>query len=114
MSKIPIARLAKFDVNQKIIESLSGVCSRAILFSIRDGTKDASQIADELDISPSTVYRTLSKLEDLALVEVDQFIISSEGKKIKKYKSRVRRVEIDMDGMEPVLKLYPNMSLDQD
>lgn len=108
MSKTPIVRLAKFDVSQKIIESLSGVCGRAVLFSIRDGSKDASQIASELEIPLSTVYRTLSKLEDLALVEVDRFVISDDGKKIKQYKSRISKVEINMDGIDLILRLYPN------
>jgi predicted transcriptional regulator len=108
MSKTPIIRLGEFDVTQKIIESLSSICARAVLFSIRDQPKDATQIADELGISLSTVYKTLTNLEDLALIEIDQFIISGEGKKIKQYKSRISKVEITMDNMKPVLSLYPN------
>ena len=73
----------KNPVTQKIIESLSNVCTRAVLFSIKNESKDATQIADELKISISTVYKTLSNLEELALAEVDKFVISPEGKKIK-------------------------------
>jgi hypothetical protein len=47
-------------------------------------------------------------LEDLALVEVHKFIFSSEGKKIKQYRSRIGKVEITLDDNEPVLHLYPN------
>ena len=81
MSKPNIIQLSEFDVTQKIIESLSNVCTRAVLFSVKSESKDATQIAEELKISISTVYKTLSNLEDLALVEVDKFIISPEGKK---------------------------------
>ena len=70
--------------------------------------KDATQIAEELKLSISNVYKTLSHLENLALVYVDKYIISSEGKKIKKYKSRIGQVEILIRGIEPVLNLYPN------
>ena len=108
MSKSSIIQLSEFDITQKIIESLSNVCTRAVLFSIKNKSKDATQIADELKISISTVYKTLSTLEDLALVEVDQYIISSEGKKIKQYRSRIGRVEITLDNLEPTLNLYPN------
>jgi len=66
-----IIQLSEFDITQKIIESLSNVCTRTVLFSIKSESKDATQIADELKISISTVYKTLSVLEDLALVEVD-------------------------------------------
>ncbi len=82
-----IIQLSEFDVTQKIIESLSNVCTRAVLFSVKEESKDATQIADELKISLSTVYKTLSSLEDLALIEVQKFIFSSEGKKVKKYRS---------------------------
>ena len=50
----------------------------------------------------------MSTLEDLALVEVNQFIISSEGKKIKQYRSRIGKVEITLENLEPSLNLYPN------
>ncbi len=103
-----IIQLSEFDITQRIIESLSNVCTRTVLFSIKNESKDATQIADELKISLSTVYKTLSTLEDLALVEVDRYIISSEGKKIKQYRSRIGKVEITLENLEPVLNLYPN------
>jgi len=110
MSKPGIIQLSEFDITQKIIESLSNVCTRAVLFSIKYESKDATQIADELKISISTVYKTLSILEDLALVEIEQFVISSEGKKIKQYRSRIGKVEIILEDLEPSLSLYPNIS----
>ena len=108
MSKLNMIQLSEFDITQKIIESLSNVCTRAVLFSIKEESKDAAQIAEELKISISTVYKTLSTLEDLALAEVDRYLISSEGKKIKVYRSRIGKVEITWDNLEPVLNLYPN------
>ena len=111
MSKKSIIQLSEFDITQKIIESLSSICTRAVLFSIKAESKDATQIADELKISISTVYKTLSTLEDLALAEVDKYIISSEGKKIKQYRSRIGKVEITLENLEPSLNLYPNTNL---
>ncbi len=108
MSKLNIIQLSEFDITQRIIESLSNVCTRAVLFSVKNESKDATQIADELKISLSTVYKSLSTLEDLALVEVDKFVISSEGKKIKQYRSRIGKVEITLENSEPSLNLYPN------
>ena len=108
MSKPNIIQLSEFDITQKIIESLSNVCTRAVLFSVKNESKDATQIADELKISLSTVYKTLSTLEDLALAEIDQYVISSEGKKIKQYRSRISKVEITLDNLEPSLNLYAN------
>ncbi len=108
MSKPNIIQLSEFDVTQKIIEALSNVCTRAVLFSIKNTPKDATQIAEELKVSLSTVYKTLSNLEDLALIVVDKYVISKDGKKIKQYISRIGKVEITMTDMEPKLNLYPN------
>ena len=110
MSKSNIIQLSEFDITQKIIESLSNICTRAVLFSVKNESKDATMIADELKISLSTVYKTLSNLEDLTLVEVDKYVISSEGKKIKQYRSRIGKVEITLETPEPSLNLYPNTS----
>ena len=48
MSKRNIIELSEFDVTQKIIESLSNVCTRSVLFSIKNESKDVTQIATEL------------------------------------------------------------------
>ena len=110
MSKRNIIQLSEFDITQKIIESLSNVCTRSVLFSVKNESKDVTQIADELKISISTVYKTLSTLEDLALAEIDRYMISPEGKKIKLYRSRIEKVEITLDDLEPTLILHPNDS----
>jgi len=114
MTKPNIIQLSEFDVTQKIIESLSNICTRAVLFSIKEESKDATQIAEELKISISTVYKTLSNLEDLALAEIDKFVISSEGKKIKQYRCRIGKVEITLENLEPRLNLYPNTLMRSD
>jgi predicted transcriptional regulator len=110
VSKRGIIQLSEFDITQKIIESLSNVCTRSVLFSVKNESKGVPQIADELKISLSTVYKTLSTLEDLALVEIDRYVISPEGKKIKLYRSRIGKVEITLDDLEPTLILHPNNS----
>ena len=108
MSNPNIIQLSEYNTTQKIIESVTNVCSRAVLFSVLIKAKDAYEIADELKFSISNVYKTLSHLENLALIYVDKFVISPEGKKIKKYKSRIGQVEILIRGNEPILNLYPN------
>jgi len=108
MTKPNIMQLNEYDITQKIIESLSNICTRAVLFCVKKEAKDATQISDELNISLSTVYKTVSHLEDLALIEVERYEISNEGKKIKLYRSRIRKVEITLNNLKPILHLYPN------
>jgi len=72
MSKTNVIQLNEFDVTQRIIEALTNVCTRAVLFSIKNESKDATQVADELKLSLSTVYKTLTQLEELALITIER------------------------------------------
>ncbi len=108
MSKPTITQLSEYDITQKIVEALTNVCTRAVLFSIVHEPKEATQIAHEVRISLSTVYKTLSTLEDLSLINVNNYRISEEGKKIKLYKSKIGQVVITIKDNEPILSLYAN------
>ena len=107
MTKSHILQTSEYDVTQKIIEAFTNLYSRTILFSIKVQAKDATQISSELHLSISTVYKILSTLENLALIEVDKFKFL-DGKKIKLYKSRIGQIEILMRDTEPIVSLYPN------
>lgn len=107
LPKPNILQLSEYDVTQKIMDSLTNACHRSVLFSIIKDSKDAPKIAEELNISLSAVYKTLVKLEELTLVEIDTFNFV-EGKKVKLYKSRIGRAEITFDNNDATLHLYPN------
>ena len=68
LPKPTLLELNEYDINQRIIEALTTTCSHAILFSIVKNEKDAIQIAGELRISLSSVYKTLVNLEKLSLI----------------------------------------------
>jgi len=108
MKKNTMFQLSQYDVTQQIIETLANVYSRSVLFSIITKAKDAQTISDDLKMSISTVYKILSNLETLALVYVDKYEISNAGKKIKFYKSRIKKAEIVVGGMMPTLNLQSN------
>lgn len=65
-------------------------------------------IADEQNMSISTVYKILSNLEILTLAYVEKFEISHAGKKIKYYKSRIKKAEIIVGDSIPTLNLQSN------
>lgn len=108
MKKNNIFQLSQYDVTQQIIETLANVYSRSVLFSVIANAKDAQTISDEMKMSISTVYKILSNLENLTLVYVDRYEISDAGKKIKFYKSRIKKAEIVVGGVTPVLNLQSN------
>ena len=107
LPKPNILQLSEYNITQKIMDSLVNACHRSVLFSIISVAKDAPQIAHELNISLSAVYKTLGKLEGLTLVEIDKFSFV-DGKKIKFYKSRIGRAEIKLENNDAILHLFPN------
>jgi predicted transcriptional regulator len=106
--KIPLSQLKKYDVNQKILEALADLQSRSILFSIIKEGKTALELSEKYRIPLSSVYKKISDLEELALVRVDKWVLSDNGKKFKVYKSRISRAEISIKKPEPSIILSPN------
>ena len=108
LPKPTILELDEYDIKQRIIEALTTTCSHAVLFSIVNIEKDAMKIANELQISLSAVYKTLSNLEKLSLAEIQRFKITNEGKKIKMYRSRIKKANITINENNSQILLYPN------
>ena len=108
LPKPTLLELDEFDINQRIIEALTTTCSHAVLFSIVNEEKDAIQIAGEIRISLSSVYKTLASLEKLSLIEIQRFHINSDNKKIKMYRSKIERADIIIDKNKFDVKLYAN------
>jgi predicted transcriptional regulator len=106
--KVSLSQLKKYDVNQKILEALADLQSRSILFSIIKEGKTALELSEKYRIPLSSVYKKISDLEELALVKVDKWVLSENGKKFKVYKSRISRAEISIRKPEPSIILSPN------
>ena len=106
--KVPLSQLKKYDINQKILEALADLQSRSILFSIIREGRTAQELSEKYRIPLSSVYKKISDLEQLALVRVDKWVLSDNGKKFKVYKSRISRAEISIKKPEPVIILSPN------
>ena len=108
LPKPTLLELDEYDINQRIIEALTTTCSHAILFSIVENEKDAIQIAGELQISLSSVYKTLANLEKLSLIEIQRFHINNDNKKIKMYHSKIKKADIVIHENKSEVRLHPN------
>ena len=108
LPKPTLLELDEYDINQRIIEALTTTCSHAILFSIVENEKDAIQIAGELRISLSSVYKTLVNLEKLSLIEIQRFHINDDNKKIKMYRSKIKKADISINENKSEVLLYQN------
>ena len=106
--KITAQNLKKYDINQKVIQSLADAESRSIIFSIVRKGKTASVISTSLKIPLSSVYKKLSELENLTLIEVEKYHISDKGRRFKVYRSRINKAEILIKKADPTLWLSAN------
>ena len=106
--KITAQNLKKYDINQKVITSLADAESRSIIFSIVKKGKTASAISTSLKIPLSSVYKKLSELENLTLIEVEKYHISDKGRRFKIYRSRINKAEILIKKSVPTLWLSAN------
>ncbi|MCH8995641.1 MAG: winged helix-turn-helix domain-containing protein [Nitrosopumilus sp.] len=106
--RLTLPQLKKYDITQKVIESLADAESRTILFSIIKKGKTAAEISEKCKIPLSTVYKKLSDLENLTLLEVEKWLISDKGRKFKIFKSRISKADISIKKSEPSLTLVPN------
>jgi predicted ArsR family transcriptional regulator len=106
--KLTLPQLKKYDISQKVIEALADSESRAILFSIVKKGNTAAELSDKLKIPLSSVYKKLSDLEELTLIEIEKWMLSDKGRKYKVYRSRIKQAEIFIKKPEPVLILVSN------
>lgn len=103
-----LPQLKKYDPSQKIIEALADAESRALLFSAICEERTAAEFSDMLRIPLSSVYKKLRILEDLALMEVSRITMDASRKRLKMYRSRIAKAEININKPEPQLSLTPN------
>ena len=108
LPKPTLLELDEYDINQRIIEALTTTCSHAILFSIVENEKDAIQISGELRISLSSVYKTLVNLERLSLIEIQRFHINDDNKKVKMYRSKIKKADISINENKSEVFLHQN------
>ena len=106
--KISLPQLKKYDITQKVIEALADAESRAIIFSIIRKGKTANELSTTLKIPLSSVYKKLTDLQNLTLIEIEKTVLSDKGKRFKIYKSRINKAEILIKKPEPILSLSAN------
>ena len=62
----------------------------------------------ELQLSLSTVYKTLVNLEKLSLIQIQRFKMTDEGKKIKMYRSKIKEASITINENNSKVMLHTN------
>jgi len=73
---------------EKIVKALSSKTRREILRYIRDGPKDVSSIASELDMTEANISAQIKKLEEARLITCDYSSGLHGVRKISKLKAQ--------------------------
>jgi predicted ArsR family transcriptional regulator len=106
--RLTLPQLKRYDITQRVIEALADAESRTIVFSIIKKGRTAAEIAEKYKIPLSSVYKKLTDLEELTLIEVERWLISDKGRRFKVYRSRISKADISIKKPEPMLNLVPN------
>ena len=106
--RITLPQLKKYDITQKVIEALADAESRTIIFSIIKKGKTANELSATLKIPLSSVYKKLTDLQNLTLIEIEKTVLSERGKRFKVYRSRINKAEILIKKPDPTLSLSAN------
>ncbi len=106
--RLTFTQLKKYDITQKVIESLADAESRTILFSTIKKGKTVTDLSYTLKIPLSSVYKKLSELEELSLIQVEKWALSDKGRKFKVYKSRISKADITIKKSQPSINLVAN------
>ena len=75
LRRLTLPQLKKYDVTQKVIETLADSESRAILFSTIKKGHTAADLSYKLKIPLSSVYKKLAELEELTLIRVEKWMM---------------------------------------
>ena len=103
--KLTLPQLKKYDIAQKVIEALADAESRAIVFTTIRRGKTAYDLAKTLKIPLSSVYKKLTDLENLTLIEVEKFVTTESGRRLKIYRSRIKKASITIKTKDPEIQL---------
>ncbi len=79
-----------------LLKALGDDCARPVLLTIINESKSAMEISREICFLISTVYRKIHWLEKANLVKQKGFVISGDGKKYRRYQSRINTVQVSL------------------
>lgn len=97
----------KYDITHKILNQLTDLESRYILFSIIKKPKTIKEISKEQKIPTSSVYKKIQELKVCALVSKQNKFL--DNKHIATYyQSLIKEVKISISKFEPTISFNEN------
>ena len=108
MIKKPKVLLAeKYDISHKILNELTNLESRHILFGTMKSHKSIQDISREQKIPLSSVYKRIESLKECSLIS-EKVDFSEKGHVTRYYQSRIKDIEISITKFEPKIRFTKN------
>jgi DNA-binding HxlR family transcriptional regulator len=83
---------------ERILEALGDRWCREILRMLNEVPRSAQEILASNGIPASTLYRKLHELTDIGLIGIQRSMISSDGKRVELYRSRLDELRVEVRG----------------
>ena len=105
--KPKISLVEKYDVSNKILNELTNLESRHVLFAIMKYPKSIKVISAEQKIPLSSVYKRIKSLKECSLI-YEKVDFSKSGHIARYYQSRIKDIEISITKFEPKIMFTKN------
>ena len=105
--KPKISHVEKYDVSNKILNEITNLESRHVLFAIMEYPKSIKAISAEQKIPLSSVYKRIQSLKECSLI-YEKVDFSKNGHKARYYQSRIKDIEISITKFEPKIRFTKN------
>ena len=84
--------------NERILQVLSDPAARQILSLLNDDPHSVQELQASNHLPQSSLYRKLHELQELGLVAVQNTALTSDGKRVDMFRSRIEEVRVEMRG----------------
>ena len=113
MKKQKILLAKKYDISHKILNELTHLESRHILFATMKYPKSIQDISREKRIPLSSVYKRIESLKECSLIH-EKIDFSENGHVTRFYQSKIKDIEISITKFEPKISFTKNKLMKND
>ena len=103
----------KYDISHKILNELTNLESRHVLFATMKYPKPIQDISREQKIPLSSVYKRIKSLKKCSLIH-EKVDFSENGHITRYYQSKIKDIEISITRFEPKISFTKNKLVKND
>ncbi|MGY5147342.1 MAG: hypothetical protein ACW9W4_05025 [Candidatus Nitrosopumilus sp. bin_7KS] len=103
----------KYNISNKILNELTNLESRHILFATMKSPKSIQEISKEQKIPLSSVYKRIESLKECSLIH-ENLDFAENGHVTRYYQSKIKDIEVSITKLEPKIAFTKNRLMKND